>query len=252
MPAVFSEGLVTGFYQLEDRIIVMGAVPVDEPLHLPVAPEVTGTESFLERRELGLINLGGPGAVLVDGRSWTMNTMDGLYIGRGARQVEFASLKMEDPSRFYMISTTAHAELPIQHCSQSDTAHVHLGSPEAANERDLYKYIHPEGLKSCQLVMGCTRIAPGSVWNTMPAHRHMRRTEVYLYFDIDPDQAVFHFMGTPEETRHLVVRREEAVFSPSWSIHSGAGTGSYQFIWAMAGENQAFTDMDGVPIPDLR
>lgn len=251
MSPIFTEGLVSSFYYLEDRILVMGAVPADDPLPLPDSPDVTGTETLLERRELGIINLGGPGTISRDEKTWSLEPMDCLYLGRGSGPVLFSSRTLEDPARFYMISTPAHRDVPDQHATHATAAHVKLGSSETASNRDLYKYIHPEGIQSCQLVMGYTAIAPGSVWNTMPPHRHLRRSEVYLYFDLPQEQAVFHFMGAPEETRHLVVRRDEAVFSPGWSIHGGAGTAGYKFVWAMAGENQAFTDMDALAIAEL-
>jgi 4-deoxy-L-threo-5-hexosulose-uronate ketol-isomerase len=199
-----------------------------------------------------MINIGGPGTVSVDGQDFPLQTRDGLYVGLGARVISFASAGKKEPARFYFLSAPAHRQLPTAMISIQQSEPARLGSDEQSNRRTIYKYIHPDGVASCQLVMGLTILEPKNVWNTMPTHLHPRRVEVYLYFDLPADGAVFHFMGLPEETRHLVVHNEEAVLSPSWSIHSGVGTSNYTFIWGMAGENQTFTDMDGVPMDRLR
>jgi 4-deoxy-L-threo-5-hexosulose-uronate ketol-isomerase len=248
---LFQAGKLNLVYSYYDRIIVGAAVP-GKPLTLEADRSVIGCDYLLERRELGVINIGGPGSVSVDGRKYAMQPRDGLYVGRGARAVSFASDKTDQPARFYFLSAPAHHDFPAAHIPIQQSQPNRLGSDEQCNRRTIYKYIHPEGVPSCQLVMGMTILEPKNVWNTMPTHLHPRRVEVYLYFDMPRDGVVFHFMGNPEETRHLVVRNEEVVLSPSWSIHSGVGTSSYTFIWGMAGENQAFDDMDGVPMDSLR
>jgi 4-deoxy-L-threo-5-hexosulose-uronate ketol-isomerase len=248
---LFQAGKLNLVYSYYDRIIVGGAVP-GKPLALEADKAVIGCDYLLERRELGVINIGGPGTVSVDGRQYAMQPRDGLYVGRGSRAVSFASETPDHPARFYLLSAPAHRDLPAEHIPIRQAQPNRLGSDEQANRRTIYKYIHPEGVPSCQLVMGLTILEPKNVWNTMPTHLHPRRVEVYLYFDLPADGVVFHLMGGPEETRHLVVRNEEVVLSPSWSIHSGVGTTSYAFIWGMAGENQAFNDMDGVPMDRLR
>jgi 4-deoxy-L-threo-5-hexosulose-uronate ketol-isomerase len=241
-------GLVYSYY---DRAIVGGAVPA-RPLDLEVSREIIGCEHLLERRELGVINIGAPGVVRVDGREFAMAPRDGLYVGMGARQISLASVAGSDPARFYFLCVPAHASYPTTAIANKDSEPLRLGSDDQSNRRTIYKYIHPDGVRSCQLVMGMTILEPKNVWNTMPTHTHPRRIEVYLYFDLPEDAAVFHLMGLPGETRHLVVRNEEAVLSPSWSIHSGVGTANYAFIWGMAGENQAFSDQDAVPMDRLR
>lgn len=248
---LFQAGRLNLVYSYYDRIIVGAAVP-DRPLALEADRSVIGAEYLLQRRELGLINIGGPGTVSVDGRDYSLQPRDGLYVGMGARAVSFASADKKQPAKFYLLSAPAHRELPATQISIQQSEPARLGSDEQSNRRTIYKYIHPDGVASCQLVMGLTILEPKNVWNTMPTHTHPRRVEVYLYFDLPKDGAVFHLMGQPEETRHLVVRNEEAVLSPSWSIHSGVGTSNYTFIWGMAGENQTFTDMDGVPVERLR
>ncbi|MGE4299325.1 MAG: 5-dehydro-4-deoxy-D-glucuronate isomerase [Desulfovibrionaceae bacterium] len=241
-------------YSHVDRLIVGGVMPT-KPLPLTVDPKVLGASFFLERRELGVINVGGPGTVAVDGSVYTLPPRAGLYVRMGARELVFAPALDGDPAnppRFYLNSAPAHAAYPTTLVTPDDAAPVHLGDMENSNERTIRKYFHPDGVRTCQLVMGMTTLEPGCVWNTMPTHTHERRMEAYFYFDMPEDRVVFHFMGPPDETRHIVMRNEEAVLSPSWSIHSGAGTGSYTFIWGMAGENQTFTDMDGVPMAALR
>jgi 4-deoxy-L-threo-5-hexosulose-uronate ketol-isomerase len=200
---------------------------------------------------MGVINIGGTGSVSVDGNGHTLSFRDGLYIGMGARDMEFSSADPDNPARFYLNCAPAHTTYPTEKVTFDDAEPIALGEMAQSNVRTIRKYIHPDGIRSCQLVMGMTALAPGSIWNTMPVHTHQRRIEAYLYFNLPPEDVVFHFMGEPSETRHIVVRNEEAVLSPSWSIHSGAGTRNYTFIWGMVGENQTFTDMDAVAMDDL-
>ncbi|HEX4951839.1 MAG TPA: 5-dehydro-4-deoxy-D-glucuronate isomerase [Thermoanaerobaculia bacterium] len=234
-----------------DRAIVGSAVPATKPLTLSTAPELKSA-TFCERRELGALNIGGPGTVTVDGVAHSLARRDGLYVGRGSAEITFASDSAETPARYYLLSFPAHAAHPTVRVRQSEAETLRLGSRESCNQRTLYKLIHPGGARSCQLVMGFTVLEPGCVWNTMPPHTHERRMEVYLYFDMPADARVFHFMGRPEATRHLVVADSQAVISPSWSIHCGAGTGAYSFCWGMGGENQAFDDMDLLTLDQLR
>jgi 4-deoxy-L-threo-5-hexosulose-uronate ketol-isomerase len=222
-----------------------------EPLELTAGKEM-GVAFFLERRELGIINVGPRGTVSLDGVDYVLDKTDGLYVGMGVKEIRFSSADPANPARFYLNSTPAHHAYPTTKILRSDIAPVALGSNLQGNERKIFKYIHPQGARSCQLVMGMTELAPGSMWNTMPTHTHERRMEVYFYFDMPADAAVFHMMGQPQETRHLVLRNEEAVISPSWSIHSGVGTVNYTFIWGMAGENQTFDDMDHIPMSVLK
>ncbi len=240
--------LVYSFY---DRLIVGGICPVN-PVILDVDQQVIGAAYLLERRELGIINIGGDGTVIADGQPHTLSHGEGLYVGMETKSLEFLSSDNSNPARFYFNCAPAHAILPTTKISRDDTEPVTLGDAATSNHRTIHKYIHPEGVNSCQLVMGLTVLERGSVWNTMPVHTHQRRMEAYLYFNLGDDDVVFHFMGEPEETRHLVVRNGEAVLSPSWSIHSGAGTANYSFIWGMAGENQDFGDMDHIPMNRLR
>ena len=249
---LFKPGEIVLTYSHVDRFIVGGVQPADAPVRLEADPKEIGAATFLERREIGIINIGGGGTVTVDGTVYTMGPKDCLYIGRGAKDVVFASDNPEAPAKFYFNSCPAHQTYPTVKAAISEATPRHLGSIEQSNERTIYQYIHEGGIKSCQLVMGMTLLKPGSMWNTMPCHTHNRRSEVYFYFDMPEDGVVFHFMGEPHETRHLVVRNEQAVISPSWSIHCGVGTASYTFIWGMAGENQAFDDMDPVAMQDLR
>jgi 4-deoxy-L-threo-5-hexosulose-uronate ketol-isomerase len=240
--------LVYCFY---DRLIIGGVCP-REPVTLDIDRSVIGADFLLQRRELGIINIGGPGKVIADGADYGLAKGEGLYVSMGTRNLEFRSDDSADPARFYLNSAPAHAALPTTKIPLAATEPVTLGDAATSNRRTIRKYIHPGGVKSCQLVMGLTMLEQGSVWNTMPVHTHQRRMEAYLYFDLQEDAAIFHLMGEPEETRHLVVREGQAVLSPSWSIHSGAGTASYSFIWGMAGENQDFGDMDHVPMSMLR
>ena len=234
-----------------DRAIVGGAIPTRRPLELMAAPAMR-CEYFLQRREAGIINIGGAGCVDVDGQRYELAGGDGIYLGLGCRKVTFSSNSAEHPAKFYLLSYPAHGRYPTTWIRRDSIAPVDLGSPAVSNQRRLYKYIHPEGAQSCQLVMGTTKLAPGSVWNTMPPHTHLRRSEIYLYFDLPSDARVIHLMGRPDETRHLVVADVQAVLSPAWSIHAGAGTAAYSFCWGMGGENQSFADMDGVAVGELR
>jgi len=247
---LFAEDRVSMVYSDVDRAIVGSAVPATRSLSLESAPELRA-ETFCERRELGILNVGGAGTVRVDGSEYPMAVRDGLYVGRGSKAITFASDTAGTPARYYLLSFPAHAEYPTVLVRQSDAEPVRLGSMETSNERTIYKLIHPDGAKSCQLVMGFTVLEPGCVWNTMPPHTHERRMEIYLYFDMPDDVRVFHFMGRPDATRHLVVANGQAVISPSWSIHCGAGTGAYTFCWGMGGENQAFDDMDHLTLGQL-
>lgn len=256
-----SEYLVSGLFlagavrlQLweADRSVLGGIVPAGAPLELPVPAEMRSS-SFFERREAGIINLGGPGFVAAGGLRYELSNLDGLYLGKGTEgTVSFGSTDSAQPAAFFFLSYPAHAAYPARVVRHAQLKGDSLGTKATANERTLYKYFHPGAFPTCQLVMGMTRLSPGSVWNTMPPHTHLRRSEIYCYFDVPENHAVFHFMGQPQETRHLVVRNREAVLSPSWSVHCGAGTTSYAFIWAMGGENQEFADMDPAPISTLK
>lgn len=245
---LFRPGEVVAHYTDLDRMIVGGAMPGSAPLELP-ADEALAADFFLQRREIGIINIGAPGAVRVGRQRYDLGSLDCLYVGRGEKSVAFEN-GGAGQAAFYFVSTPAHATHPTAHATREQAQSDPIGDPAKANRRRIAKYIHPDGIKSCQLVMGFTEFEPGSVWNTMPAHTHNRRTESYLYFDVG-DNVVVHLMGEPKATRHLIVRDREAVLSPSWSIHCGAGTGSYRFVWAMGGENQEFADMDAVPMSDL-
>ncbi len=248
---IFVPGEVTMTYSHYDRILVAGIVPTDNSLFLTGSKE-TASNYFLERREMGVINIGGDGKIILDGKSYDMNNRDGLYVGMGVKEIEFISLDKNNPAKFYVNSGTAHHTYETCHIPFEKANKVHLGSDEECNKRTINQYVHPAVCKSCQLVMGMTVLEPGSIWNTMPSHTHERRMEVYLYFNMDDKNVVFHMMGQPQETRHIVIKNEEAVISPSWSIHSGVGTKNYTFIWGMVGENQVFDDMDAVATIDLR
>ncbi|QNI35969.1 5-dehydro-4-deoxy-D-glucuronate isomerase [Edaphobacter albus] len=233
-----------------DRTVIGSAVPADTPLTLETQPELRAGY-FLERRELGVLNIGGSGSVTVDGKTFEMDKLDCLYIGRGSRDVTFKSNDSGTPSEFYLLSYPAHAEYPTKMVKFADMKPVELGSFETCNKRKIYKAIYKDGIKSCQLVMGFTMLEPGSNWNTMPPHTHMRRSEVYFYFDVDPAHRVFHLMGPPDATSHLVMKDKDVVVSPGWSIHAGVGTKNYTFCWGMGGENQVYDDMDAVAITEL-
>jgi 4-deoxy-L-threo-5-hexosulose-uronate ketol-isomerase len=250
---VFAPGEITLTYSQIDRIIAGGICPTVAPLEF--APELgrhTGTDYFLERRELGLINIGGDAVVTVDGERFDVKAEEALYVGKGARALRFASADGSRPAKLYFNCAPAHAAHPHRRVTLAEAAAETLGDARTANRRTIHKYLVPDVLPTCQLVMGMTRLEEGSMWNTMPCHTHDRRMEVYFYFGLPPDGVVFHMMGQPQETRHIVVRNEQAVISPSWSIHSGVGTRSYTFIWGMVGENQVFPDMDHVPPAELR
>lgn len=248
---LFTLDSVPMVYSDVDRSITGSAVPVARSLTLVGSTKQTGTDRFAEHREVGVVNIGGDGAIRVDGTEFTLFHKDALYIGRGAKEIEFASVRAETPAKFYFVSYPAHKEFPTILIRFADAEHVVLGSRKEANRRTINKYILPGRVESSQLVMGLTELEEGSVWNTMPAHTHLRRSEVYLYFNLDSSAAVVHLVGKPDETRHLVVRNEQAVINPSWSIHAGAGTQNYSFVWAMGGENKAFDDMDGVRVEEM-
>jgi 4-deoxy-L-threo-5-hexosulose-uronate ketol-isomerase len=248
---MFIPGEIEFAYVDLDRTVIGGAVPTDKALKLETDPDLRA-DYFLERRELGILNVGGLGSVAVDGKTFELGKLDCLYIGRGSKDVIFSSADAEKPANFYLLSYPAHAEYPTAMVKFADLKGLELGGLETCNKRTIYKAIYKEGIKSCQLVMGFTLLATGSNWNTMPPHTHMRRSEVYFYFDVDPAHRVLHLMGPPDATSHLVVADKEAVVSPGWSIHAGVGTKSYGFCWGMGGENQAYDDMDPVTIADLR
>jgi 4-deoxy-L-threo-5-hexosulose-uronate ketol-isomerase len=250
VPALYVPGQMQLNFTDLDRFVVGGAVPTTAPLTLENHKE-TGRSFFLERRELGAINTGGPGTVTVDGKSFAVESEACIYVGMGAKQVAFASNDAKHPAKFFILSCPAHATFPTAVATKPDANTIPLGTQAAANQRVIRQYIHEKGIPSCQLVMGYTELAEGSVWNTFPPHTHNRRTEVYFYFDLG-ERIVSHFMGEPQATRHLFLHNENAVLSPSWSIHSGCGQGNYKFIWGMAGENQRFDDMDAVKPLDLR
>lgn len=247
----FQQGEIEFAYVDLDRTVIGSAVPVDEALVLETDPDLRA-EYFLERRELGVLNVGGAGSVMVDGTTFELGKLDCLYVGRGSKAVTFQSKSATDPAYFYLLSYPAHAVYPTAIVKFGDLEPVTLGAIETCNKRKIYKAIYRDGIKSCQLVMGFTLLESGSNWNTMPPHTHMRRSEVYFYFDVDPAHRVLHLMGPPDATSHLVVADKEIVVSPGWSIHAGVGTKNYAFCWGMGGENQAYDDMDGVTIADLQ
>ena len=246
---------VAAVYSHVDRMVTLGCMPVKETVPIDKGIDVWanfGTRYFLERREIGMFNIGGEGAVTVDGTVYELGYKDCLYITMGAKEVLFASKDGNKPAKFYMVSAPAHCGYETRLLKIADAAKKPLGDAATSNKRVINQFIHPDVLKTCQLSMGMTVLEEGSVWNTMPAHTHERRMEVYMYFEVPEDQVVFHMMGQGQETRHIVMKNEQAVISPSWSIHAGAGTASYTFIWAMGGENQAFDDMDVIPTTQLR
>ena len=249
LSGLFKPGQITARYTDLDRMIAGVAMPAETSLELPAARE-TGTEFFLDRREIGILNVGESGLIRVGRTTYEMGHLDCLYVGRGEREVLFVN-GAEGRAQFYFVSTPAHASHPVAHIRRSMLRTDPIGEAANANRRRIHKLIHPDGVKSCQLVMGFTEFEPGSVWNTMPPHTHSRRSEIYLYFDAG-SAAIVHLLGQPDATRHVIVRDREAVLSPSWSVHCGAGTGAYRFAWAMAGENQVFDDMDRVPLDQLK
>lgn len=238
-------------YSHYDRAIVGSVVPVNSEQELPVYVNLR-SDYFLERRELGIINVGGRGQVSIEDTTYDVDKLDAVFVGKGSKKVVFKSLSAADPAKYYLYSLPAHKEFPHKLIKKEDASPTTLGSSATANERTIYKYIHLEGARSSQLVMGLTILATGSVWNTMPAHVHDRRMEAYFYFDVPSDQVVFHMMGQPQETRHIVIKNHNALISPPWSIHSGCGTSNYGFIWAMGGENLVYSDIDPVAIKDLK
>ncbi|GAB7193201.1 5-dehydro-4-deoxy-D-glucuronate isomerase [Kineococcus sp. NUM-3379] len=251
---LFADDAVNAVYSHHDRVVLAGIVPVTTSVALPTFPEIA-SEVFFEHREAGIVNVGGPGTVTVDGESYKLEHGSCLYVGRGAVEASFASLDATGeagPARFYLFSAPAHTAYPTTLVEAGGGTVRELGDQLTSNRRTLNQYIHAGGVRSCQVVMGVTTLHPGSMWNTMPAHTHDRRMEAYLYFDLPAEARVVHLMGEPTETRHLLVADGQAVISPSWSVHSGVGTASYSFVWAMAGENQAFDDMDGFAITQMR
>ena len=252
---LYQEDKVVAVYSHVDRMVTLGCMPVEEVVSISKGINVWanfGTDYFLERREIGIFNIGGAGKIKADGEVFEMGYKDCLYITKGTKEVTFESNSPDAPAKFYMVSAPAHTSYQTTFIPIEKAAKKPLGSMETSNKRVINQFIHPDVLKTCQLSMGMTVLEPGSVWNTMPAHTHERRMEVYMYFEVPENQVVFHMMGEGTETRHIVMQNEQAVISPSWSIHSGAGTSNYTFIWAMGGENQAFDDMDNIATTDLR
>jgi len=250
--SLFTENKIPLVYSDIDRSITGSAVPVGKTQKLTATKKEMAAEYFTERRELGIINIGGRGSVLVDGKEYKMVNRDGLYIGRGSKKVEFRSTDDKKPAKYYFVSYPAHKAYPDKQIKFSQSTPVKLGSLTDSNQRIIYKYIHPGTMETCQLVMGLTALEKGSVWNTMPSHTHQRRSEVYMYFNLKPESFVVHILGEPTETRHILIRNQQAVLSTSWSMHSGCGTQNYSFIWAMGGENQVFDDMDWILMKDLK
>lgn len=251
VPTLFEADDILLTYSHVDRFVVGGAMPVAGPLTLE-APKEIGSPTFLKRRELGIVNVGGPGRVTVDGAVFDLDHRDALYVAMGSEDVRFESLDRKEPAKFYLNSTPAHARFETMKISLGMAKQVHLGDPSQSNERIIYQMIHPDVCQTAQLVLGMTVLKPNNMWNTMPCHTHDRRCEVYFYFDLAEPARAFHFMGEPSQTRHIVMANEQAVISPPWSIHSGVGTRNYTFIWSMGGDNQDFTDMDMVPMETLR
>lgn len=249
---LFKEDEIPMVYSDIDRSITGSAVPKTRSLKLTASKKEMAAEYFCERREVGVINIGSKGKIILDGKEYEMNNKDALYIGRGTKEVIFESADSNNPAQFYFVSYPAHKEYPSKHIKYDDAIHRHLGSVETSNKRTIHQYILPEILPTCQIAMGLTELEDGSVWNTMPAHTHQRRSEIYMYFNLKHDAFIVHLIGEPSETRHLIIRDRQAVLSTSWSLHSGCGTQSYSFIWAMGGENQVFDDMDWIPMTDLR
>ena len=248
---VFIKDEISLCYTHVDRMVFGGAFPAEKALRLEGGKDF-GSEVFLDRRELGIICIAGKGKISVDGTEYAMKKGDGLYVGKGIKDLIFSAADKNDPPKFYLASAPAHTSYPVVFIPIEKANPRKLGEAATVNVRTIYQYVHPAVCQSCQLVMGMTVLEEGSVWNTMPCHTHERRMEVYLYFDIKPGAVVFHMHGQPDETRHIVINNEQAVISPSWSIHSGVGTAAYTFIWAMAGENQTFDDMDNIVTTDLK
>lgn len=247
---LFKPDVIEMVYSDVDRAIVGSVVPVKKVISLTSADELRA-EYFCQRRELGVLNIDGAGTVTIDGRLYHLANRDCLYVGRGSKDISFASDDLAAPAKFYLLSYPAHKEYPTTLINISQANQVHLGSIEQSNKRTIYQFIHPKGVQSCQLVMGFTQMEENCVWNTMPPHTHQRRMEVYMYFDLPKNTRVFHLIGKPDETRHIVLKSGQAVISPSWSIHSGVGTSSYCFCWGMGGENQSFDDMDNLTMDQI-
>ncbi len=247
---LFIPGKLTGTFTDLDRLVVGGVMPTDKPIGLPNHKE-TGRAFFLERREMGIINVGGAGRVTADGQVFALDKLDCGYLPIGKQDVAFASADPKAPAKFYFLSCPAHAAYPMTMMKPADATPVNLGAPETANQRTIYKFIHEGGIRSCQLVMGLTALEPGNVWNSFPSHTHWRRTEIYFYFDLGQN-ILSHFLGEPQQSRHMFLHNEDVALSPNWSMHFGVGSGNYKFIWGMAGENQVFNDMDAVAPLDLR
>lgn len=248
---LMQEDVLSLTYSHYDRAIIGGVKPVHTTVVLSTHEELKAA-FFLERRELGIINVGGEGTVIADGEIYHLHKLSCLYVGKGTKEVSFTSIDKNHPACLFLMSTPAHQSHSTQLMHKESASPVELGSAATSNERTIYKYIHIDGIRSCQLVMGLTVLKPGSVWNSVPPHTHTRRMEVYFYFDLPEDQRLFHMMGQPQETRHIIMKNHEAVISAPWSMHFGCGTSNYAFIWAMAGENQVFSDMDPAPIPTLK
>ncbi|MGX7419776.1 5-dehydro-4-deoxy-D-glucuronate isomerase [Carnobacterium gallinarum] len=248
---IFTPGEVQLTYTHNDRMIFGGVTPTDQPLSIELSTEL-GVTYFLERRELGVINIGGPGAIQIEGVTESMKKQDGYYIGKETKDIQFTSEDPKNPAKFYCVSVPAHHKYPNVKISIDSITPMETGESGTLNKRKIYQYVHPNVCESCQLQMGYTVLEPGSSWNTMPCHTHERRMETYLYFDMKPETRVFHFMGKPDETKHLVIGNEQGAISPSWSIHTGVATSDYTFIWAMCGENITYDDMDMVPMSELK
>lgn len=252
VPVLFAADELKLVLTHEDRMIIGGALPVKETVALATDLKELGVTYFLERRELGIINVGGKGIVVADGTEYDLNAKECLYVGKGTKEVLFKSVDSASPAKFYLNSAPAHKEYPTVKATLETSEFANLGDIKNSNERSIHRLIHASGIQSCQLVMGLTQLKPGNMWNTMPAHTHPRRMEAYFYFELPEDAVVVHLMGEPSETRHIVMRNEEAVVSPSWSIHSGVGTSNYTFIWSMAGDNIRYDDMDPVSMKELK
>jgi 4-deoxy-L-threo-5-hexosulose-uronate ketol-isomerase len=249
--SLYAPGAIALAYVDLDRAVAGMAAPVSNPIKLP-ADDTLRAQYFTERRELGALNIGGSGVIHADGKSYNLDNLDCLYVGRGTKEIVFESVDANSPAIFYLLSYLAHATYPTTLIRKDEADPVELGSAETCNRRTVCKYIYMDGAKSCQLVMGVTHLHPGSAWNTMPAHTHMRRSEIYMYFNLGEQARVFHLMGPSEETRHIVMKDREVVVSPGWSIHAGMGTQAYSFCWGMGGENQDYGDMDPAPLQSLR
>ena len=248
---IFQENEINWVYSHYDRVMIGGAIPTHAPIKLSNFDKLR-SQYFLERREIGIINIAGEGVITADGKSFSISKLGCVYLGKGTQNVTFESVNSEEPAAFYLLSAPAHHTHPNTLFTKEDATPATVGSAETSNHRTIYKYIHMEGIQSCQLVMGLTVLSTGSVWNTMPAHVHDRRMEAYCYFDVPEGQRILHLMGEPSETRHIWAADRQALISPAWSIHSGCGTSNYSFIWGMAGENKDYTDMDALAITDLR